>query len=415
MFERLYVRPIVRAHHTTSPLVEERMAYLRHLEGQGASIRRLSDAAGYLLVITERLNLATRPSESISVNEIEQQATIWAKRVGGHTPGQSSRENFLLHARQWFNFLGRLVPPEPGQKMNRPFAEQIKDFAVYLHTEKGLSPATVSSRCRVMHRVLAQLTASDSLSDITIGKIDELLLGMVKSGTCSRTSAQSYAGTLRSFFRYAEMRTWCRKGLATAIAAPRVYSQTAVPAGPSWDEVRQLIAESSGDQPEDIRDRAIIMLLAVYGLRTGDLTSLRLEDIDWDHETLLVRSPKNRRTRTYPLARPVGDAILRYLQEVRPRSSNRELFLTHLPPIRPFTRVNEAVAKRMRRMGLSIPHPGPHALRHACATHLLAQGLSLKEIGDYLGHKKPDATRIYAKVDFAGLRQVADLDLGGLL
>jgi len=409
------VRPIVRAHHATSPWVEERIAYLRHLEGQGASKRLLSDAAGYLLVITERLNLANRPNESISFDEIEQQAAIWAKRVGGHTPGQSSRESFLLQARRWLHFLGRLVPPEPSQKMSRLFVEQIKEFAAYLHAEKGLSPVTVRSRCRVMHRILAQLTASDSLSDITIGKIDELLLGMVKGGSCSRTSAPSYAGTLRSFFRYAELRAWCRKGLATAIAAPRVYSQTAVPAGPSWDEVRQLIAESSGDQPEDIRDRAIIMLLAVYGLRTGDLTSLRLEDIDWDHETFLVRSPKNRPTRTYPLARPVGDAILRYLQEVRPRSGHRELFLTHRPPIRPFTRVNEAVSKRMRRRGLAIPHPGPHALRHACATHLLAQGLSLKEIGDYLGHKKPDATRIYAKVDFTGLRQVADFDLGGLL
>jgi len=414
MFQRLYARPIVLTHHTTSPLAEERIAYLRHLEGRGASKHRLCDTAGYLLVISERLNLAKRQSESIPIEEIKQQATVWAKRVSGHTPGESSRENFLLHARQWLSFLGRLVPPEPSQKI-KPFPEQIKEFAEYLHTEKGLSPATVRSRCRVMYRLLAQLTPSDSLSDITIGKIDELLLGMVKGGSCSRTSAQSYAGTLRSFFRYAEMRAWCRKGLAAAIAAPRVYSQTAVPAGPSWDEVRQLIAESSGDQPEDIRDRAIIMLLAVYGLRTGDLTSLRLEDIDWDHEKLLVRSPKNRQTRTYPLARPVGDAILRYLQHVRPRSHHRELFLTHLPPIRPFTRVNAAVAKRMRRMGLAIPHPGPHALRHACATHLLAQGLSLKEIGDYLGHKKPDATRIYAKVDFIGLRLVADFDLGGLL
>jgi integrase/recombinase XerD len=385
MFERLYARPIVLTHHTTSPLAEERIAYLRHLEGRGASKRSLCDIAAYLLVITERLNLANRRSESISVDEIKQQATDWAKRVGGHTPGESSRETFLLHARQWLDFLDRLVPPAPIQRTDKPFAEQIKEFATYLHTEKGLSPVTVRSRCRVMHRLLAQLTTSENLSDITIGRIDELLLGMVKGGSCARTSAQSYAGTMRSFFRYAEMRAWCRKGLATAIAAPRVYSQTAVPAGPSWDEVRQLIAESSGDQPEDIRDRAIIMLLAVYGLRTGDLTSLRLEDIDWDHETLLVRSPKNRQTRTYPLARPVGDAILRYLQEVRPRSRHRELFLTHLPPIRPFTRVNAAVAKRMRRMGLAIPHPGPHALRHACATHLLAQGLSLKEIGDYLG------------------------------
>jgi len=117
-----------------------------------------------------------------------------------------------------------------------------------------------------MHRLLGQLTASESLSDITIGKIDELLLGMIEGRSCSRNSAQSYAGTLRSFFRYAEMRGWCQKGLAAAIAAPRVYSQTAVPAGPSWDEVKQLIAEASGDRPDDIRDRAIIMLLAVYGL-----------------------------------------------------------------------------------------------------------------------------------------------------
>jgi site-specific recombinase XerD len=46
---------------------------------------------------------------------------------------------------------------------------------------------------------------------------------------------------------------------------------------------------------------------------------------------------------------------------------------------------------------------------------LLAQGFSLKEIGDYLGHRNPDSTRVYAKVDLAGLREVADFDLGGVL
>jgi integrase/recombinase XerD len=62
-----------------------------------------------------------------------------------------------------------------------------------------------------------------------------------------------------------------------------------------------------------------------------------------------------------------------------------------------------------------LAHYGPHALRHACASHLMEQGLSLKEIGDHLGHRLPDTTRIYAKVDLAGLRRVADFDLGGLL
>jgi site-specific recombinase XerD len=63
----------------------------------------------------------------------------------------------------------------------------------------------------------------------------------------------------------------------------------------------------------------------------------------------------------------------------------------------------------------SLQHYGPHVLRHACATHLLAEGCSLKEIGDHLGHRDPEATRIYAKVDVAGLRQVADFSLQGVL
>jgi integrase/recombinase XerD len=72
------------------------------------------------------------------------------------------------------------------------------------------------------------------------------------------------------------------------------------------------------------------------------------------------------------------------------------------------------VAKRLRPLGLALKHQGPHVLRHACATHLLAQGLSLKEIGDHLGHRLPKTTAVYAKVDLSALRQVANFTLGGL-
>ena len=83
-------------------------------------------------------------------------------------------------------------------------------------------------------------------------------------------------------------------------------------------------------------------------------------------------------------------------------------------PICPLGNVWRIVAKRLRPLGVSLPHHGPHCLRHACASHLLTRGLSLKEIGDHLGHRRPESTRIYAKVDLTGLRQVADFDLGGL-
>jgi integrase len=167
----------------------------------------------------------------------------------------------------------------------------------------------------------------------------------------------------------------------------------------------------------DIRGRAMLMLLAVYGLRCGELIALRLEDFDWIQETLTVPSAKRQRPRIYPLCRSVGDAVLRYLREARPQLCHREVFLALRAPFGPLhtgASVYGAVSSRLRALRIKTPHYGPHALRHACATHLLAQGLSLKEIGDHLGHRSPESTRVYAKVDLVALRTVADFDLGGL-
>ena len=112
----------------------------------------------------------------------------------------------------------------------------------------------------------------------------------------------------------------------------------------------------------------------------------------------------------------VGDAVLRYLKEVRPRSTHQEVFLTLRPPFRPLgtAAVGSVADRRLHALGISLPHYGSHILRHACATHLLGEGFSLKEIGDHLGHRDPDTTRIYAKVNLTALRQVAEFDLGGL-
>jgi len=199
--------------------------------------------------------------------------------------------------------------------------------------------------------------------------------------------------------------------------APRVFAHESLPVGPSWDDVKRLLAAAEGDRPVDIRDRALLMLLAVYGLRAGEVAALRLQDFDWDREVLNVPHSKSQRPRTYPLCRPVGDAIIRYLREVRPESERREAFLILVAPFRPLVAktLGRVVERRLHALGLTLPHYGPHVLRHACATHLLSQGLSLKEIGDHLGHRSPETTRIYAKVDLAALRTVADFNLEGLL
>ena len=107
---------------------------------------------------------------------------------------------------------------------------------------------------------------------------------------------------------------------------------------------------------------------------------------------------------------------LLYLRKARPQTARREVFLRLVPPFEPLTvpGLGTMVLGRLKSLDIKLPPYGPHALRHACATHLLSEGLSLKEIGDHLGHQHPDATRVYTKVDLTGLRQVGDFDLGGL-
>jgi site-specific recombinase XerD len=229
-------------------------------------------------------------------------------------------------------------------------------------------------------------------------------------------SIATCAHSLRAFFRHAQYRQWCSPGLASAIDAPRLFRQEALPKGPAWNDVLRLLESTEGPAPRDLRDHAILKLLAIYGLRSGEVRRLRLEDIDWARAAITVTRPKQRKTQYYPLVASVGDAIVSYLQRARPRCNRRELFLTIKAPFRPLSAgaVHHVVASRLDALDIQSLHAGPHGLRHACATHLVAQGLSLKEIGDHLGHRSAYATRTYARVDLAGLREVGAFDLGGL-
>jgi integrase/recombinase XerD len=400
MFNQLYTAPVALARHCSGPMLKERRAFLKHLAGQGYTLSGLREKANYLLVIARMLGLTGRPRKSLTFAEV--------KRKTGN-----ARRYYSL-AVQWLQFMERL---QPERVPLTPWAKKLRVFADYMEHEAKLSPRTIYNRCWWARRFFDRLRVKgSSLQEITPEQIDMTIQKLGETGGYSRVTVHTSATALRAFFHFAEARGWCCKGLAASIRSPRIFSQTSVPIGPSWDDVQRLLTMTEDDKPSNIRARPILMLFAIYGLRNGEVCRLRLEDFDWEHEVFHVVSSKTGQIRTYPLRQSVGDAILRYLQEVRPRSAHRELFLSFHPPFRP-VRVTllKVVSRRLQSMHLSLPHYGPHALRHACAARLLAAGLSLKEIGDQLGHIDPESTRIYAKVDLAGLRQVADFDMGGVL
>jgi integrase/recombinase XerD len=412
MFDRLFQNQRALVRQRTGPLAEERSRYLALCAEQQMSPATLQHIARYTLVITEALHLAERPGELLTRAEIEAEAD---RRVNERPKRRMLTFRFTAHAIRWLTFLGRLQLPTVVEPL---YATHVTAFADYLVQECGLSPQTVAYDSWATHKFLAQIEAADlRLEKLTVAQVDELLIRKVQNEGYARSTIQRLASTLRRFFRFAEGRGWCRQGLAATIMAPRVFTHEGLPTGPAWEDVKRLLAAAEGDRPVDIRDRALLMLLAVYGLRAGEVTALCLNDFDWEREILSVPHSKSQRPRIYPLCRLVGDAVLRYLREVRPRSDRQEVFLTLVVPLRPLSGngLTMVVKRRLHALGLKLPHYGSHVLRHACATHLLAQGLSLKEVGDHLGHVDPDTTRIYAKVDLTALRTVGNFNLEGLL
>src|SRR5262249_5249828 len=172
------------------------------------------------------------------------------------------------------------------------------------------------------------LTEHRSLDMISVADVDSLLAQKVNEHHYARVSVRGYASSLRSFFRYAEMRGWCGGGIAASIMAPRAFQQETLPSGPTWDVVQEILEATSGDQPTMIRDHAILMVLAVYGVRSREVARLCLDDIDWQKETIVFTRAKLGGRHSFPLRESVGVAIVRYLKEVRPKSRYREVFLT---------------------------------------------------------------------------------------
>jgi site-specific recombinase XerD len=303
------------------------------------------------------------------------------------------------------------------QNERLPYKDHLQEFLTSLKHERGFSDATIVNRERSLKPFLAWLVAQDvPLSTVSPATITKYFTSAVAGGW-KRTTISFHVYSLRSFFRYATNRGWCAADIAESVDAPRVYTHENLPQGPSWEEVKKLLATVNGASPVQIRSRCAILLCSVYGLRVGEVCCLRLEDIDWAEDRISVRRPKQRKAQTYPLTTEVGNALLRYLKEVRPRCTQREVLLTLRRPYRPVSvgALSTMTRKLQKKLALKLKRYGSHVLRHACATHLLAQGLTLKEVGDHLGHMSVAATRIYAKVDLVGLREVAALDVRPLV
>jgi site-specific recombinase XerD len=412
MHDELFKLPAIVARYRTGPYAKSRERFLRQAHADGYPLSRLKCIARALLVVAEAVQHRGR----ISSRELKH--TIFNRvrlRSSARPPSAFTAELFLHFGEAWLRSIGALTPPT-----ERParFAAELHAFVEYMRVERGLSSTTIATREERARWLFASLPrAVRSLGQVTIHHIDAFLEAESRHGW-SRSSLHELGSSLRAFFRYAAHRGWCGSDLPLAIDLPHLYALEDIPRAPTKDEVDQLLEETSSDDDSvKIRDHAILSLLIHYGLRRGEVESLNMDDLDWVTEKIHITRPKLRRPQCYPLLAPVGEAILRYLRQVRPRCAHRTLFLTVNAPFRPLSgsSITAMVRMRLTKQGVKLGRRGAHCLRHACASQLMNTGFTLKQIADHLGHRSMNTTRIYTKINLPGLREVAELDLGGLL
>lgn len=391
--------------HREAPFLQERERYLRHCAEFGAAPGSLCIKRNELIWVA-RLLPATA-SHGVDVSLLHE---IARERASMHT-GVTMEYRMIAAARPWLRFLGWWREPT----IVLPFQGHLDRYVKWMRDERGFTPSTVAQWQSRTTQFLQWCVDTDRrLEDLQPDDIDAYFIQ--NASRWGRISMKGVTGALRIYLRYAATQGLCDSRLAAALRTPRVYTQESLPYAPRWADVQRILATTATDKPADIRNRAILMLLSIYGMRRGEVVALRLDQVNWAGRTLHVFRLKRRQPQVYPLLPTVAEALASYIDTVRPPASAPQIFLGLHAPHRPLTpqAVFDLVNDRFKALGIEAKHRGPHALRHACAARLVDQGLSFKEIGDHLGHHSASATMTYAKVDMRALREVGDFDLGDL-
>jgi site-specific recombinase XerD len=359
----------------------------------------------------------------------------FAERHGINEPAQLADqiESFVrpIHQprkrRAWRNFLRRFarfalpqliasVPP-PAEPLD-PRAQLVEEYALFLREHRGLKPKTVSI-ARFTCTAFLAFVAGDGCNDLAALRPESIHRFIVaQAQRYSRSTLRSRCCRIRGFLDHLYRRRVLGSDLSGAVIAPREYKQERCPRFLTRSEVEAVLAAIDRSTPRGKRTYAMLMLLANYGLRGGEVRALRLDDIDWRNDRIRVANRKAGNSTDYPLTAPVGEAILDYLKHSRPAGPHREVFMTVIAPVKPMSSTSPIayqVCKYLARAGVKVARPGTHSFRYSCAQRLLDSGTSLKTIGDYLGHTHPDSTQRYTKIAIDELREVARGDVEELL
>jgi site-specific recombinase XerD len=300
-----------------------------------------------------------------------------------------------------------VLPPEQIEAATGQ-GELLARYRCYLLNDRGLTAGTVLRYERFARRFLTGRAARTGGETGAEGLTSaEVSAWMLEAGSrLTVESAKREAADLRALLRFLYLDGILAADLGGAMPPVAAWRGTRLPRTMSAADVNAVVGSCDRSTVPGRRDRAILVLLARLGLRSGEVAALRLGDVDWRAGEITVRG-KARRTDRLPLLAEVGEALVAYLADGRPRSEWPQLILTLYAPPRPIhpSSITTVVYRACRRAGLA--RAGGHRLRHALATEMLRRGGDLTEIAQVLRQSDLGTTSGYAKIDRAALRTVS--------
>jgi site-specific recombinase XerD len=411
VLDRYFIRPTTVDRIRSSWIGGAVEEYVNWLATQNYAARSIFIRVPLLLQFGESARLAGATTLAELPAHVDPFVNGWIGRHGTQY-SEAQRQAAVRGIRGPIQQMLRLAAPQVDNGKSaapEPFADVAPGFFEFLRRDRGLRETTLVQYRHYLGRL------QDHLRKIKRPLLPDLRPAVVtafitESGqTLDKRSVQSLCSILKVFFRYLYRAALTGRDLSKGIESPRRYRFANLPRSIAWDEVERMLQSVDRRDVVGRRDYAVLLLLTTYGLRGREVAALTLDDIDWKHSRLNIRGRKADHSTAYPLTPAVGEAILAYLKNGRPQTVQRAVFFEAYAPHKPLSRVAVTMRAKhyLRKAGIDVFRPGSHTLRHACVQRLVDAGLSFKTIGDFVGHRTPDATKIYAKVNLKALREVA--------
>jgi site-specific recombinase XerD len=291
------------------------------------------------------------------------------------------------------------VPITPRAIDSSPAGDLQWHYVDYLRKERGLAENSIRAYLPFIRDFPADhviRTGGVSSGQLDALAVRDFLLDRIHNR--SSKYAQLHAAALRSFFRFLYLRGETAIDLSLSVPTARRWSQAAVHAFLSPEEVERVLSAPDRSTPRGRRDHAILPLLARLGLRVGEVVTPELGDIYWRTGDIVVRG-KGRTLDRLPLISDIGEALAFYLCKDRRASASRRVFLRLFAPrigLAGPAAVGHIVRRALALAGLPSSCRGAaHLFHHSLATSMIRHGASIAEISEVLRHRSQSTTAIY--------------------